>query len=149
MISYFLADNYLWIKALHIAAVMFWMAGMFYLPRLFVYHTRAKVGSEMDKTFQIMESKLIKIIINPAMIASFVLGLLLIQINGLSSFTGWFHTKLFLLIFLIGVHGFCIRYKKAFAHGRNKKSEKFFRVFNEAAPVLAFIIIILAVVKPF
>lgn len=149
MISYFLADNYLWIKALHIIAVMFWMAGMFYLPRLFVYHTRAKVGSEMDKTFQIMEAKLTKLIINPAMIASFILGLLLIQINGLGNFTGWFHAKLLLLIFLIGVHGFCIRYKKAFAAGKNKKSEKFFRIFNEAAPVLAFIIVILAVVKPF
>ncbi len=149
MISYFLADNYLWIKALHIIAVMFWMAGMFYLPRLFVYHTRAKVGSEMDKTFQIMEAKLTKLIINPAMIASFILGLILIQINGLSNFTGWFHAKLLMLIFLIGVHGFCIRYKKAFAAGKNKKSEKFFRIFNEAAPVLAFIIVILAVVKPF
>ena len=145
----FLSDNYLWIKALHVAAVMFWMAGMFYLPRLFVYHTRAKVGSEMDKTFCVMEDKLVKIIINPAMIASFILGVALIYINGLGNLTGWFHFKLLLLIFLVGVHGFCVRFKRAFALGKNKKSEKFFRVFNEAAPVLAFIIIILAVVKPF
>ena len=149
MISQFLFENYLWIKAFHIISVMFWMAGMFYLPRLFVYHTRAKVGSEMDKTFIIMERKLMKIIINPAMIFSFLLGLALIHINGFSSFTGWFHMKLLLLLGMLAIHILCSRYRKDFAQGKNKKSEKFFRIFNEASPILALIIVILAVVKPF
>ncbi len=145
----FLSYYYLWIKALHVASVMFWMAGMFYLPRLFVYHTRTKVGSEMDKTFCIMEDKLMKIIINPAMVGSLFFGLLLIHIIGFKNFTGWFHLKLLLLIFLFAIHGISAGYKKKFAQGKNRKSEKFFRFYNEGAPVLAFIIIILAIVKPF
>jgi len=149
MISQFLSDNYLWIKALHVISVMFWMAGMFYLPRLFVYHTQTAVGSETDKIFIIMERKLMKIIINPAMIASFLFGIMLIHINGLSSFTGWFHMKLVLLLGMLIVHIMCSKYRKAFALGKNEKSENFFRIFNEASPILALIIVILAVVKPF
>jgi len=142
-------NNYLAIKALHVISVMFWMAGMFYLPRLFVYHTRAKVGSEMDKTFCKMESRLLKIIINPAMISSLIFGFAMIYTAGFSGYGKWMHAKLTLVFFLFAFHGMSIKHLKNFAKGQNKKSEKFYRIFNEGAPVLAFIIVILAIMKPF
>jgi putative membrane protein len=149
MIIEIFAQHYLLIKALHIISVMFWMAGMFYLPRLFVYHTRTKAGSEMDKTFIIMEDRLLKIIINPSMIASLLFGLALIFAQGWENLGHWFHAKILLLILLLAVHGKCIKYKRAFASGLNKKSGRYFRIFNEFAPISALIIVILAVMKPF
>lgn len=145
----FFSQYYLIIKAFHIVFVISWMAGLLYLPRLFVYHTRAKLNSEMDLTFRTMEEKLVKIIINPAMVLSLIFGLLLININGFSNMGGWFHTKLALLFFLFGFHGVCIKWKRNFAIGKNHKSEKFFRFANEAPAILMALIVYFAVVKPF
>lgn len=145
----FLVDYYLIVKAFHIVFVISWMAGLLYLPRLFVYHTKAKLGSELDTTFRTMESKLVKIIINPAMILSLIFGLLLININGFASMGGWFHAKLLLLLFMFGFHGVCIKWKKGFALGKNRNSEKFYRIANEIPAVLMTLIVALAVIKPF
>ena len=145
----FFTNYFLLIKAFHIIFVMSWMAGLLYLPRLFVYHTRAKKGSEMDATFKIMEQKLAKIIVTPAMVLSLIFGLLLISANGMSNMGGWFHAKLLLLFFLFGFHGMCIKWLKDFRDNKNKKSEKFFRFANEVPAILMALIVLLAVVKPF
>lgn len=142
-------DLYLWVKAVHIIAVISWMAGMLYLPRLYVYHTGVAVGSEMDKTFQVMERRLLRYIINPAMIVSFALGIWLIVIVGWDNLSGWFHMKLTLVILMAAAHGFLARYRKQFARGENKHSAKFYRVLNEVPTLLMIGIVILAVVKPF
>lgn len=148
MVNFF-TEYFLLVKAFHLVFVMSWMAGLLYLPRLYVYHTRAKLGSEMDKTFRTMEEKLVKIIINPAMIISLVFGLILININGISNLGGWFHAKLLLLVILFGFHGICMKWKKDFANGANKKPERFFRIANEVPAILMALIVVLAVVKPF
>lgn len=145
----FFAQYYLIIKAFHIVFVISWMAGLLYLPRLFVYHTRATLNSEMDLTFRTMEEKLVKIIINPAMILSLIFGLLLININGFTNMGAWFHAKLLFLIGLFGFHGMCIKWKKNFSIGKNHKSEKFFRFANEVPAILMALIVYFAVVKPF
>jgi putative membrane protein len=142
-------DNaYLIVKSLHIISVISWMVGMLYLPRLFVYHTKAKIGSELDTTLQTMELKLIKIIINPAMIASFVSGVWLIYFIGFSS-GGWLHAKILLVLILAGFHGFLSKCRKNFVAGSNKKSEKFYRIINEVPAVLMVAIVFLVVLKPF
>lgn len=145
----FLTQYYFTLKALHLIAVICWMAGMFYLPRLFVYHCSAKPGSEMYATFTIMEYRLLKYIMNPSIIAVFALGILLIFINGFSTLGGWFHLKLVLVLALAGMHGLLSVQQKNFANNRNNKSATYFRVINEIPPVLMAIIVILAVVKPF
>jgi putative membrane protein len=145
----FLTQYYFTLKALHLIAVICWMAGLFYLPRLFVYHCSAKSGSEMYATFTIMEYRLLKYIMNPSMIAVFVFGILLIFINGFSTLGGWFHLKLVLVLALAGMHGLLSVQQKNFANNRNNKSATYFRVINEIPPVLMAIIVILAVVKPF
>jgi len=142
-------NYYLWAKALHLIAVISWMAGMLYLPRIFVYHADVKVGSEMDEKFKIMEHRLLRYIINPAMIVAFLLGVWLIYIIGMKNMGGWFHIKALLLVFMFGVHGMLSKYRKAFARGENKKSAKFYRILNEVPTVLMVVIVILAVVKPF
>ncbi len=144
-----LSSYYEWIKAFHIVAMTSWMAGMFYLPRLYAYHATVKTGSEQDKTFQIMESRLLRIIINPAMIVTLILGLLLADIYGFRSLGVWFHIKMMAVVVLLAIHGLFAKWRKDFAKGQNKKSAKFFKIVNEV-PVLFFIIIvILVVVKPF
>ena len=125
-----MANYYEWFKALHVIAVIAWMAGMFYLPRLFVYHTQAEVGSEMDRTFQVMERKLLRLIMNPAMIASITLGLINAQIYGFQALGLWFHIKMLAVILLVIFHGLFARWRKAFAEGRNVHSEKFFRLIK-------------------
>ena len=145
----FIEENYLAIKALHIIFVIFWMAGLLYLPRLFVYHARVKAGSVMDKTFQVMEKKLLRIIINPTMIISIILGSLLIYILGFGYPAGWLHGKLFCVFLLLGFHGMCVKYMKDFTRGKNKKSELYFRWFNEVPGVLIVIIVFLVILKPF
>ncbi len=122
---------------------------MFYLPRLYVYHTKAKIGSEMDETFKIMEHKLIKIIMNPCMIFTIIFGIALVREVGLSNLGSWFHAKVLLIICMLGIHGMLSRYRKNFAAGENIKSEKFYRILNEAPPILMIIIVLLAVLKPF
>ena len=137
-----------WLKAFHIIAVIAWMAGMLYLPRLFVYHAAADVGSIQSETFKVMERRLLRAIMNPAMIATWVLGLWLAYELGLWR-SGWLHAK-FLLVFLMsGVHGMLSRHVKDFAADKRRKSAKFFRILNEVPTVLMILIVILVVVKPF
>ena len=139
---------YDWLKAFHIIAVIAWMAGMLYLPRLFVYHCEADVGSRQSETFKVMERRLLKAIINPAMIVSWLLGLWLAWRGGWFV-APWLHAKLVLVIGMSGVHGMLSRYVKDFAADRRRKSQKFFRIINEVPTVLMILIVILAVVKPF
>jgi len=139
---------YEWIKAFHIIAVIAWMAGMLYLPRLFVYHCEADVGSMQSETFKVMERRLLKAIINPAMILSWLLGLWLAWRGGWFA-APWLHAKLALLIGMMGVHGILSRHVKDFAADRRRKSQKFFRIINEVPTVLMILIVILVVVKPF
>ena len=139
---------YEWIKALHVIAVISWMAGMLYLPRLFVYHCDAQVGSAQSETFKVMEWRLLKVIINPAMIITWLAGIWLIwQGSWISS--GWLHGKLALVIALSAVHGFFSRWVKDFAADRNTRSQKFYRIINEVPTVLMIGIVILVIVKPF
>jgi protoporphyrinogen IX oxidase len=139
---------YEWLKAFHIIAVIAWMAGLLYLPRLFVYHCEADVGSIQSETFKVMERRLLKAIINPAMVATWVLGLWLAWSGGFLK-APWLHAKLLLVILMSGVHGMLSRYVKDFAADRRRKSQKFFRIINEVPTVLMILIVILAVVKPF
>jgi protoporphyrinogen IX oxidase len=139
---------YLWVKAVHIIAVIAWMAGMLYLPRLFVYHSEAAAGSVQSETFKVMERRLLRAIINPAMIATWLLGLWLVWAGNFLS-APWFHGKLVLVLAMSGVHGMLARWTKDFAADRNAHSQKFFRIMNEVPTVLMIGIVILVVVKPF
>ena len=139
---------YEWIKALHVIAVIAWMAGMLYLPRLFVYHTEAEAGSKQSETFKMMERRLLKAIMNPAMIVTWLAGLYL-AFAGYWFSAGWFHGKLLLVVLLTGVHGFFSRCVKNFAADRNTRSQTFYRVINEVPTLLMIGAVILVVVKPF
>ena len=139
---------YEWIKALHVIAVISWMAGMLYLPRLFVYHCEVEVGSRQSETFKLMERRLLKAIINPAMAATWLLGLWLAYDSGFFR-AGWFHAKFALVIVLSALHGFLARTVKDFAADRNRRGAKFYRIINEIPAVLMAGIVILAIVKPF
>jgi len=139
---------YEWIKAFHVIAIIAWMAGMLYLPRLFVYHCAAEPGSVQSETFKIMEQRLLKAIINPAMIASWVLGLWLAW-SGVWYRTGWLQTKVLCVLVLSGLHGIMARWVRDFAHDRNTHTQRFYRIINEVPTLLLIIIVILAVVKPF
>lgn len=139
---------YEWIKALHVIAVISWMAGMLYLPRLFVYHCGAEPGSKESETFKMMERRLLKAIINPAMTVTWLAGLYLAWAGHLFS-ASWFHGKLLLVTVLSGVHGLFARYVKDFAADRNTRSEKFYRIINEVPTLLMIGIVILVIVKPF
>ena len=139
---------YAWVKAFHIIAVIAWMAGMLYLPRLFVYHCEADPGSRQSETFKVMERRLLRLIINPAMIATWVLGLWLVWQSGLYR-AHWFEAKFVLVFLLAGVHGVYARCVKDFAADRNQRSQKFYRLINEVPTVLMIGIVILVVVKPF
>jgi protoporphyrinogen IX oxidase len=141
-------DVYLWLKAFHIIAVIAWMAGMLYLPRLFVYHCQAEPGSKQSETFKLMEWRLLKLIINPAMAVTWVLGLLLVWMGGWHS-SGWMLVKFALVITMSAVHGFFVRWVKDFANDRNTRSPRFYRIINEVPTVLLIIIVILVVIKPF
>lgn len=135
------------IKILHIVAVISWMAGLLYLPRIFVYHCKVKFGSESDKIFQEMERKLLRYIMNPAMIATFLLGFYLaIQIGFEGSY--WLHLKIFLVLLLAGFHGALAKWRKNFASGKNKKTEKFYRIINEVPTLLMLAIVTLVILKP-
>jgi protoporphyrinogen IX oxidase len=139
---------YEWIKALHVIAVISWMAGMLYLPRLFVYHCEAEPGSRQSETFKVMERRLLKAIINPAMIVTWLAGLYLAWKGGWYA-SPWFHAKFFLVLVLSGVHGAFSRFVKDFAADRNTRSQKFYRVINEVPTVMMILIVILVIVKPF
>jgi len=139
---------YAWIKAFHVIAVIAWMAGMLYLPRLFVYHCDAPVGSAQSETFKVMERRLLKVIINPAMIMTWALGLWLGWQGGWFG-APWLHAKIFLVLVLSGLHGFMIRWVRDFDRDGNRHSQKFYRIINEVPTALMIGIVILAVVKPF
>ncbi len=139
---------YEWIKALHVIAVISWMAGMLYLPRLFVYHCDADAGSKQSETFKIMERRLLNAIVNPAMTVTWLAGLYLAW-AGHWFVASWLHGKLLLVVLLSGVHGFFARCVKDFAADRNRRSQKFYRIINEVPTVLMIGIVILVVVKPF
>lgn len=145
----FIAPAYVWIKAFHIISVIFWMAGMAYLPRLFVYHAESEVSSDKSATFKIMERRLLRGIINPAMIATFAFGILMVVINPNLLSEPWFHLKLALVVAMTGLHGFFARWRKAFERDENTHSSRFFRIVNEAPPVLVVFIVILVIVRPF
>jgi protoporphyrinogen IX oxidase len=139
---------YEWIKALHVIAIISWMVGMLYLPRLFVYHCEAETGSKQSETFKVMERRLLKAIINPAMIASWLAGLYLAWAGHWFS-APWLHLKLLLVLLLSGIHGVFARYVKDFAADRNTRSQKFYRIINELPTILMIGIVVLVVVKPF
>ncbi|MES2905762.1 MAG: protoporphyrinogen oxidase HemJ [Pseudomonadota bacterium] len=136
------------IKALHIISLISWMAGLLYLPRLFVYHCDAVPGSDMDRTFQTMERRLYRFIMTPAMVATWVFGLWL-AISYLGFSQGWLHAKLLLVFALSGLQGYFGGRIRAFAQGRNTKSKKFYKIINEIPTVLMIVIVILVVLKPF
>ncbi|SFJ10630.1 protoporphyrinogen oxidase HemJ [Aerobium aerolatum] len=139
---------YPWIKALHVIAVISWMAGMLYLPRLFVYHAEAEIGSDKAETFKVMERRLLRAIINPAMMATWILGLWLAW-RGFQFSGGWLHAKLGLVVALSGVHGYLSASVRRFAQDQNVKASRHWRIVNEIPTVLMILIVILVVVKPF
>src|ERR1041385_5475102 len=139
---------YLWLKALHVIAVIAWMAGMLYLPRLFVYHCEAEVGSKQSETFKVMERRLLRAIVNPAMIATWVLGLWLAVEGGFLK-AGWLHAKILLVVILSGIHGFYARCVREFAEDRNTRPQRFFRIINEVPTLVMIAVVVLVVVKPF
>jgi protoporphyrinogen IX oxidase len=144
---------YAWIKAFHIIAVIAWMAGMLYLPRLFVYHCAAEKGSRQSETFKLMERRLLRGIINPAMIAAVALGLWLAWLGPDSRYgwfaSGWLWAKIALVLALSGLHGLLARWTRDFAADRNQHSEKFYRIINEVPTILMIGIVLLVVLKPF
>ncbi|MBJ7414681.1 MAG: protoporphyrinogen oxidase HemJ [Niveispirillum sp.] len=143
-------DYYLWIKALHVISIIAWMAGMLYLPRLFVYHCAAERGSVQSETFKVMERRLLKAIINPAMAGTWIFGIALIALNpDLMKGQGWLHAKLALVLLMSGVHGVLGKYVRLFANDANTKPAKFFRILNEVPTVLMIGIVILVIVRPF
>lgn len=145
------ANTYLIVKALHIISFTAWMAGLLYLPRLFVYHTTATKDGELDQTLQVMERKLLRFIMNPAMIATFIFGIWLVVLTGSGGpgTGGWMHAKIGCILMLAGFHGACSSWRKKFAAGSNSKSDKFYRWANEVPTILLLLIIFLVVLKPF
>ena len=139
---------YLWLKAFHVIAVIAWMAGMLYLPRLFVYHCEVPAGSPQSETFKVMERRLLRAIINPAMVATWVLGIWLALEGGFLK-SGWLHAKLALVLILSAIHGVFTQFVRDFAEDRNAHSQKFYRILNEVPTVLMMGIVILVIVKPF
>ncbi|MDR7030029.1 protoporphyrinogen oxidase HemJ [Rhizobium rosettiformans] len=141
-------EAYPWIKALHIIAIISWMAGMLYLPRLFIYHSDCDPSSEQARTLAVMEARLMKVIMNPAMVVSWVLGLYLAwQVFAFQG--GWLHAKIAAVIALSGVHGYFAKAVKSFGRGEYIKTPRYWRMMNEAPTLLMILIVVLAVVKPF
>ncbi|MBZ0138555.1 MAG: protoporphyrinogen oxidase HemJ [Pseudorhodoplanes sp.] len=139
---------YEWLKAFHVIAVIAWMAGMFYLPRLFVYHCQAEAGSRQSETFKLMERRLLKAIINPSMMVAWLLGLWLAYDGGFYR-SGWFQAKLVLALVMSALHGWLVGRVRDFAVDQNRYSAKFYRIINEVPTILMVVIVILVIVKPF
>ena len=152
LLFFFASDSfYPWAKVVHVLAVISWMAGMLYLPRLYVYHAGVKPGSEASEMLKVMERRLLRLIINPAMAATWIFGLWLVSILGWENLkhAGWFHAKLTLVILMQVAHAFFARWRRAFAEDRNIHTAKFYRIINEVPALLMIIIVLLVVVKPF
>ena len=144
------ADLYLWIKALHIIAVIAWMAGLLYLPRLFVYHCEAERGGDRAAMLEVMERRLLRAIMTPAMVVVLISALALLWLRGFEDFSdGWLHAKLALVVGLTAAHGLMARWRKDFANGANRHSQRFYRIANEVPTVLMIGIVVVVVVKPF
>ena len=142
-------DNlYLWIKAFHIIAVIAWMSGLLYLPRLFIYHFATQPGSESSELFKMMEQRLLKIIMNPAMMLTWALGLYMAW-HAFTFQGGWLHAKLLLVVLLTGVHVYYSRAQRAFLRDQRPKSQRHWRIMNEAPAVLMIAIVLMVVLKPF
>ena len=148
MIKQLIIEHYQLIKALHIIAVICWMAGMLYLPRLFVYHATVDKSSSESKLLSVMEYRLLKYIMNPSLVATFIFGLLMIWALEISSFGKWLHVKLLLVFIMTGIHGLLSSHLKKFAMSTNMKSHVYFRLLNEIPTVLMIGIVLLAVLKP-
>ncbi len=148
MMSEFLQSIYLWIKALHVIAVIAWMAGMMYLPRLFIYHLQSERGGEAERYFVTMERRLLRGIINPSMGAVWVLGILMLIANPGTVSTGWFGVKFALVLALSGVHGFYAAARKQFEAGERPRSEKFWRIMNEVPFLMLIVIVFMVILKP-
>jgi len=144
----FISENRDWFEVIHIIAVISWMAGMLYLPRLFIYHCQVEVGSESSELFKVMERRLLRAIINPAMIVAFIFGVLLAWESEFY-IDGWFHVKFTAALAIAAIHGWLSRCRKAFLRDDNQKSEIFYRVINEVITLLMVIIVIMVVLKPF
>ncbi|HEU0222725.1 MAG TPA: protoporphyrinogen oxidase HemJ [Paracoccaceae bacterium] len=147
-----LALLYPWVKALHVAAVIAWMAALFYLPRLFAYHAeRGAPGSELSETFKLMERRLLRVIMNPAMIAVWLLGLMLAFTPGIVDWRGdrWFQVKLVLVIGLTWYHHLLARWRKAFAAESNRRPARFYRLMNEVPTLIMLGIVVMVIVRPF
>ena len=141
---------YTWVKALHLIAVISWMTGLLYLPRLFVYHCSAQHGSDKSETFKVMERRLLRVIMNPAMALSWLLGgALLGHLSASLVVLSWLHVKLLSTIFLTVIHMMMARWRKDFEADCNRRSDKFYRAANEIPTFLMFVIIIMVIVKPF
>ncbi len=138
----------LWLKAFHVMAVIAWMAGMFYLPRLFIYHVEATPNSEMTRTFEVMERRLLRIIINPAMITVWLTGMILVWQQH-QYMELWFHAKFVLVLAMSAFHGMLAKWRKQLAAGTNTHDSRFFRIANEVPTVLMAGIVIFVIVKPF
>ncbi len=144
----FLGEAYLWVKALHIIAVIAWMAGMLYLPRIYVYHCEAAAGSAQSETFKVMERRLLRAIIDPAMIAAWVLGFMLVAHLDLWG-EGWMHGKFALLVAMQLIHAAFARWRRHFAADANRHAARFYRIVNEVPTVLMIAIVLLVVLRPF
>ena len=143
-------DGYLWLRALHIIAIIAWMAGLLYLPRLYVYHCQQAPASPASETFKIMERRLLRFIMNPAMAASFLFGIWLIWELGAAAWSaGWLHAKIVLALLLAGMHGMMAKWRRDFEADRNRHSARFYRVMNEVPTLLMIGIVVCVVVKPF
>ena len=145
-----LTPAYLWLKAFHVISVIAWMAGLFYLPRLYVYHCGVAAGSAEGERFKVMERRLLKQIINPAMIATWTFGILLILTPGAVDWgAGWWYVKLAGIVLLMGFHGACSKWRRDFLEDRNRRPERFYRIANEVPTLLMLVIVIMVIVKPF
>ncbi len=144
------AETYAWVKALHVIAVIAWMAGLLYLPRLFVYHAEAEPGSDKAETFKVMERRLLRAIMNPAMIVSVGAGLVLMAASGPALWDSlWFPFKVVAIVGLMVSHVYMGKWRRAFAEDRNTHSTKFYRAMNEVPTVLMIVIVIMVIVQPF
>jgi putative membrane protein len=145
----FLSSIYLWIKAAHLIFVIAWMAGMMYLPRLFVYQHQSEPGGEAEKYFIQMQRRLLKGIINPSMVLVWVLGILMLIASPAILSAGWFHVKLAFVVAISAVHGFYAASRRKFEKGERPRSEKFWRIMNEVPFLALIVIVIMVIVKPF
>jgi putative membrane protein len=145
-----LAAWYPWLKALHVIAAIAWIAGMLYLPRLYVYHAEAAPGSPQSETFKTMERRLLRAIVDPAMAAAWLLGLLLLWLDSPGIWaSGWIWVKLAAVLALSAMHGFLARWRKDFAADRNRRPARFYRLVNEIPTVLLILIVVMVIVRPF